>query len=194
MSTKSARKGVKGCNPLVGRPAADRSKRPPSAQTQDESAHPRSCNQQPPLSSNAPAERRRGPCGASIRSRPPRQRDAAARVGPALLATGAASLDTAKRRGVDRWRAANHTARTAAPTSRRWGRRHLRRRYAARAGGAVLVLPQGPAGQRSARLHSLHAAARVEALRAAYGPLQRRTGRARVDLLRLGAPGLRPPP
>lgn len=42
-------------------------------------------------------------------------------------------------------------------------------------------------------MHSLHAAARVKALRAACGPLQRRTGRARVDLPRLGAPGLRPP-
>lgn len=107
---------------------------------------------------------------------------------------GAASLDTAKRRGVDRWRAPIHTGRTAAPTSPGGGAAHLRRRYAARPGGGVLMLPQGPAGQRLPRLHSLHVAARVKALRAAYGPLQRRTARARVDLLRLGAPGLRPPP
>lgn len=95
---------------------------------------------------------------------------------------GAATLDTAKKRGVDWWRAPIHTGRTAAPTSPGGGAAHLRRRFAARPGGGVLMLPQGPAGQRSARLHSLHVAARVKALRAAYGPLQRRTGRARVDL------------
>lgn len=181
-----------GVKPLGQQPGGKESERPRSLAHDPRKMNAEVIHQLPPLFSRPPALSRRALSGLARRIPPrgPKERPAPRRPRPARV-RGPRAVDTC---GVDRWRAANHTARTAAPTSRRWGRRHLRRRCAARAGGAVLVLPQGPAGQRSARLHSLHAAARVKALRAACGPLQRRTARARVDLLRLGAPGLRPPP
>lgn len=194
MSTESARKGVKGCNPLVGSPCGRSEQTPPDRLTSKARDYtPGAATSSRPC----PAIRRLIAVAARLArryvSRPPRQRDAAARVAPALLAAG--GRDPRHRKGP-RCRLVAR-AHPHGPHSRphlsRWGRRPPAAavRCPARRGRADA--PARPCGAAVGAVAQLAPRCKGSGPTARLRPLQRGASCARVDLLRLGAPGLRPP-
>ena len=155
---------------------------PRTLNTKGERLHPRSCSQQPSLSSKPTARSRRVPSGASIRYRPPRQRDAAARVGPARLAAVGREPRHRKETRCRLVARAHPHGPHSRPHLSRWGRRppSAAVRCPARRGRADA--PARPCGAAVGAVAQPARRRKGKGPPGRHSPLQRRTGRARVDL------------